>query len=108
LVKDATPTRKIEAAIHFATGERGFHLGRYEESAKAFERVQLIEPKNLQAGLRRVRAWYFGKNYERAVEAGEQLLSSGIMPEYRGEEPCFNWREQFYSYDRRLCGGEQE
>ena len=63
LVKAATPTRKLEAAIHFADGQRFFFLERYADSAKAYERVLLVDPANKHAGLRRARAWKHCKEY---------------------------------------------
>ena len=73
-IQAATPVRKLEAAISYADGERLFHLGRYEESAKAFERVLLVEPGNVHAHVARVNAWYTANQYARAIEAAEQGL----------------------------------
>ncbi len=80
LVKAATPTRKLEAAIHFANGQRFFFLERYADSAKAYERVLLVDPANKHAGLRRVRAWKYCKEYRKAIEAAEEALGGDSLP----------------------------
>lgn len=96
-VRAATPTRNLEAALHFAQGQREFHLGHYRESAEAFQRVLLLEPKNLQAGLQRVRAWYFLKDYAKVAEAGDQLLASQALPtDVQPDEPFYHWRGEFF------------
>lgn len=80
LVSAATPIREIEAAIHYADAERLYHLGRYAESARSWERVALIEPDNVFADYQRLRSWYAHKEYQRAIEAGEQALAKCTSP----------------------------
>lgn len=80
LVKAATPTRKIEAAIHFADGERAFYLGRFQDSADAYQRVLLIDPDSGQATWRRMQACYFERHYDEVIEAGRRMLDKGLVP----------------------------
>ncbi len=79
LVKAATPTRKLEAVIHFTAAEQLFYNGDYEESAKAYERAILIDPKNPLAHRRRVRSLVKIKEYERAIEACEQAMDKNAV-----------------------------
>jgi len=77
-VKAATPTRSIEAAIHLSDGDKAFAQGQYEAAAKAYERVLLADPKNVTVGMRRTKAWYLAKDFQRTVDAGEQTMAAGF------------------------------
>jgi len=94
LVRAATPAHKIEAAIHFANAQQSFSRGQFAEAAAHFERVLLIEPNNVHAGLGRVRSWSNQSDYEKAIEAGEQTLSIDIAPEQSLLKQEVYWRLQ--------------
>ena len=81
LVRAATPARNIEAAMHFANAQQSFSRSAFADAAAHFERALLVEPKNVRAGIGRVKSWSFQKDYGKAIEAGEQTLSLAFLPE---------------------------
>ncbi len=93
----ATPVRKIEAALHYASGELDFHRGRYSDSAESFERLLLIEPDNVHAALGRVRGWYHQHDNDRAIEAGQQALNQHFGPEQEIlKQQIYRWLGKSY------------
>ncbi len=76
LMKASTPTRKLEAALHFAAGQRFYYTGYFKESAEAYERLLLVDPGNTEAGIRCMDSWNLCRNYKRAVEIGNQAIAN--------------------------------
>ena len=79
LLKAATPTRRLEAALHMAEAELAFYRGQFDEAAKACERALLVEPNRPAVMLRRIRARVNQREYGAAIEAGQQALASGAL-----------------------------
>ncbi len=80
-IRAASPTRKLEAAGHFAAGEELWRQGRHADSASAFERVLLLEPDNIVAHYGRTRALYDAGQFPRAIEAANQGLAHSFTSE---------------------------
>lgn len=101
-IRQGTPVRKIEAALHYARGERAFYQGRYRESAESFERVLLVEPDNPRAGLGRTRAWFSQKSYGKAIAAGQQALAQTSGSEHAAlRQQVYQWLAKSYWYAKR-------
>lgn len=97
-MKAAAPTRNIEAALHLAAGDRFFRDGRYADAATSYERTLLVEPKNVQAGVRRAHAYSELKDFAHVIEASEQVLATGEFAAGAArDEPPNEWRGQFLS-----------
>ena len=91
-IRAATPTRRLEAALHLATGEELLRQGHYPDSAAAFERVLLLEPDNIEARRRRPSAWFKAMDYANALDAAFQGLSRPFPPEPSwGKEELQGW-----------------
>jgi TolB-like protein len=70
----ATPTRKLEGALHLGEAEEAFRSGRYADAAAAYERVLLLDPDSHYADLMRLKSWRFDHELNKAIEAGSQGL----------------------------------
>jgi len=92
LVRAATPTRKLEAAGHFAAGEELSRQGNHADSAAAFERVLLLEPDNVVAHSGRTRGLYQAGQFARAIEAADQALTRSFTPQQiRARDQIRSW-----------------
>ena len=95
----ASPTRKLEAARHFAAGKELLRQGRNPDAAAAFGRVLLLEPDNLDAHYWRVDAWYGAQDYAKAVEAAELGLGRTFTPDQFWARDAFrSWLSFSYIY----------
>ncbi|MEX2288225.1 MAG: CsgG/HfaB family protein [Planctomycetaceae bacterium] len=81
LIQDATPARTLEAVLHFANGLEAFRHTRFPAAATDFERAMLVEPNNIHAAYWRTQTWFFARDWEKAIEAGNQALALQYTPE---------------------------
>jgi tetratricopeptide (TPR) repeat protein len=81
LVQAASPTRKLEAAIHFTTANQKFYRGQFKQAAASYERTLLVEPNNVHAAWGRLNCWLLAGEYPQAAAAGEQTLNLKFLPE---------------------------
>lgn len=81
LVQAASPTRKLEAAIHFTTANQKFYRGQFKQAAASYERTLLVEPNNVHAAWGRLNCWLLAGAYPQAAAAGEQALNLKFLPE---------------------------
>ncbi|MFN0197696.1 MAG: DUF4350 domain-containing protein [Planctomycetaceae bacterium] len=79
LVQAALPARSMEAAIHMATGQRLVSEGRDPQSVEAYQQVLLLEPGNIIAHLRQMKAyWRLGQTND-IDRVGSRALA---LPEF--------------------------
>ncbi len=69
---------KVLVALGIADGERFFYQGHHGQSVRAFERVLLVEPKNAHAAVKRVQAWRYQMEYDKAIGT--------LRSDYRGSQ----------------------
>lgn len=81
LIRAASPTRNIEAALHFTNANQKFYRGQFRQAAESYQRTLLVEPGNVHAGWGRLNSWYLAKEYQQAITAGEQTLNFKFLPE---------------------------
>jgi TolB-like protein len=80
LVKATTPTRRLEAALHVASGENLLYAGKYTDAAASFGRALVVEPDNSRALVGRLRSWLSLKEYAKVIDAGRQAITDGRVP----------------------------
>lgn len=103
LVEAATPVRKLEAALYFAEAEQDLRHRRYPDAARNFERILLVEPENLHAGIGRLKSWVLAFDYDRAVEAGTPLISRKFTGQQSGlKYSVYDWYERALSKGLRV------
>lgn len=81
LVQAASPTRNMEAALHFTNANQKFYRGQFPQAAASYQRALLIEPGNVHAAWGRLNSWYLAGEYQQAITAGEQTLNFKFLPE---------------------------
>ena len=74
-------TKLSDAKINFYLGRCAYETGHYQVAIAAFERVDMLNPKNLRNKLEKGRTYYILEMYEEAEIAFKSVLDTPNLPE---------------------------